>query len=165
MTLICLQLKLSTLVCTTLPLWLIFTNFCLRMTAFVPSLKQKLFLKREQYQLPWIFLFWRAVWFYHLPLFSIIYSLFHELSICRFLLPLLLIASAFPLLIHVLEPVSFVESCFSAEKIHSEFMLQGSGQIQWIRIRFQLLYLFLQLMPGWRFITQFGIGLVIIFFN
>ena len=97
---------------------------------------------------------------------SVFYNLlFISWIVCRFLLPLLLIASAFPLPIHVLEPVSFVESCFSAEKIHSEFVLQGSGQIQWIRIRFQLLYLFLQLMPGCHFITQFGIRLVIIFFN
>lgn len=90
-----------------------------------------------------IVLSWKAIWFYSLPLFSIIYSLFHEFSACKFSLPLLRIASAFSLPIHILEPVSFAESCLSAERIHLEFLLQGSGQIQWIKVRFQLLYLFL----------------------
>lgn len=150
------------LVFKALPLWLNFTT-SLSSWQFVSSFKQKLFLKHERYQLSWNFLSWRATWFYSLPLFSIIYSSFHEFSACKLSLPLLLIASAFSLPIYVLEPVSFAESCLSADRIHWEFLLQGSGQIQWIRVRFQLLYLFLRLMPGWHFIT--GVEMAIIFFN
>lgn len=128
-------------------------------------LLSKNFLKHEQYWLSWNFLSWRAICFYSLPLFPIIHSSFHEFSACKFSLSLLLIASAFSLPIHILEPVSFAESCLSADRMYWEFLLQGSGQIQWIRVRFQLLYLFLQLMPGWHFITQFGMEMATIFFN
>lgn len=79
---------------------------------FASSFKQKLFWKHEQYWLSWVFLSWRAVWFYSFPLFSIIYSSFHELSVCNFSLPLLLIASALSLPIHILEPYFFCSPVF-----------------------------------------------------
>lgn len=60
---------------------------------FALSFKQKLFLKHEQYWLPWILLLQRAIWFFSLSLFSITHFSFHEFSACKFSLLLLLIAS------------------------------------------------------------------------